>query len=314
MSQDRKPPAASPATLEAIRHLARLGVRGGALLVLLAGIVYLADRYLLDDPAPGPGGGPQVAGPADDFGGADDPAQAPLPGDPRDEGLLSPRPDRPAPSEVEVDFGPDPDGLRRTSPAPAPESRTVSEPSGRTYEVVTVSFRTPAGEATVDLEPGAVLSRTDSGGLTLAERLRGGEQVKTNCGDPATVASAEARRTAEVRPPPRCVPLAIDPAVEQVTVLDFDRPVPAAAPGGVVDLSKTLQRIARGESFPHRNDGTTFGNREGRLPRQSRGYYKEYVHPTPGVDGPGPQRLVIGAGGDVWYTPDHYDSFRSVVK
>ncbi|MFH5804867.1 ribonuclease domain-containing protein [Alienimonas sp. DA493] len=307
MNQDRKPPAASPATLDAIRHLARLGVRGWVLLALLAGIVYLADRYLLDGPAPGPGRGTVVA----DFDDADDPR-----GRPADE--FDPEADPAAPPAdappAADDFGPDPESMRRSDPASGASPRGSSENSGRTYAVVTVSFRTAAGEATVDLEPGAVLTRTDGEGLVLAERLRGGERVKTNCGDAATVAAAEVRRTTDVRPPPRCAPLAIDPYVEQVTVRNFGRPVPAAAPGGEVDLSETLTRIALGESFPHRNDGTTFGNREGRLPRRPSGYYKEYVHPTPGVDGPGPQRLVIGAGGDVWYTPDHYDSFRNVVK
>ena len=108
--------------------------------------------------------------------------------------------------------------------------------------------------------------------------------------------------------------MVVEPYLEEVTVENFGRAVPAAAPGGELDLTDTLVRIARGESFPHRNDGSTFGNRERRLPNQPRGYYKEYVHPTVGVRGPGPQRLVIGKGGDVWYTPDHYESFRAVVE
>ncbi len=78
---------------------------------------------------------------------------------------------------------------------------------------------------------------------------------------------------------------------------------------GSVDLSATMERIQAGEKFPHRNDGAVFGNREGLLPRQPRGYYREYVHPTEGITGPGPQRLVVGSDGDWWYTPDHYASF-----
>jgi hypothetical protein len=78
---------------------------------------------------------------------------------------------------------------------------------------------------------------------------------------------------------------------------------------GTVDLGGTLDRIRTGGSFPHSRDGTVFGNREGRLPAQPYGYYTEYVHPTPGVRGPGPQRVVTGAGGDLWYTPDHYNTF-----
>ena len=274
--------SASPATLDAIRHLARLGVRGWVFVALLLGVIYLANRFLSDDPA-APAGRAAVS----ETDGSDDFGEPPDPGSP----------DAPTRPPAADDFGPDPQQGRR-----------------RLRDVVTVAFRTRAGEAAVDLEPGSVLSRADGEHLALAERLRGGETLKTNCGEPATVLAAKAGRVAGVRRPPACGPIVVDPRVGGVTVKNFDRPVPAAAPSGEVDLSGTLLRIAAGERFPHRNDGATFGNREGRLPRKPRGYYSEFVHPTPGVGGPGPQRLVIGAGGDVWYTPDHYDSFRSVVK
>lgn len=81
---------------------------------------------------------------------------------------------------------------------------------------------------------------------------------------------------------------------------------------GDVDLQQTLERIARGEKFPHRNDGGTFRNLERRLPSQPNGYYKEYVHPTPGIQGPGPQRVILGRDGDVYYTHDHYQAFQRI--
>jgi ribonuclease T1 len=81
---------------------------------------------------------------------------------------------------------------------------------------------------------------------------------------------------------------------------------------GDIDLGSTLERIKKGEKFPHRNDGATFGNRERRLPQKPPGYYKEYVVPTPDLRGPGPQRLVIGEKGEVYYTSNHYASFKRV--
>jgi len=78
---------------------------------------------------------------------------------------------------------------------------------------------------------------------------------------------------------------------------------------GTVDLKPTLDRIASGQRFPHRNDGSIFRNDQSLLPKQSPGYYTEYVHPTPGVNGPGPQRIVTGQGGEFYYTPDHYRTF-----
>ena len=85
-----------------------------------------------------------------------------------------------------------------------------------------------------------------------------------------------------------------------------------------VDLKPTLDRIAQGKSFPHRNDGSIFQNRPLRgqttpqLPAKPQGYYREYVHPTPGVSGPGPQRIVTGQRGEIYYTPDHYTTFIRV--
>jgi guanyl-specific ribonuclease Sa len=79
---------------------------------------------------------------------------------------------------------------------------------------------------------------------------------------------------------------------------------------GEIDLAPTLERIAAGRRLRFPNDGTTFQNRENRLPRRPPGYYREWVVPTPKEPGPGPQRLITGDGGEVWYTSDHYRSFR----
>ena len=94
--------------------------------------------------------------------------------------------------------------------------------------------------------------------------------------------------------------------IENVTVYDLDGSV---AYRGYVDLAPELARIERGERDPHDNDGGVFGNREGLLPQQARGYYREYVVRTPNIRHAGPQRLVIGKDGEVYYTHDHYASF-----
>lgn len=86
-----------------------------------------------------------------------------------------------------------------------------------------------------------------------------------------------------------------------------------AGPNGTVDLGPTLERITTFQpGNPHRNDFTIFQNREGRLPNHGPGYYTEYVVPTPGARGAGPQRLVVGRDGEIYYTPDHYRTFVRV--
>lgn len=85
-------------------------------------------------------------------------------------------------------------------------------------------------------------------------------------------------------------------------------------PIDTVDLKPTLDRIKDGIRNPHRNDGAIFRNFSNHLPRKSRNYYREYVVPTEGVRGPGPQRLIIGEEGEIYYTFDHYESFIKVEK
>jgi ribonuclease T1 len=79
---------------------------------------------------------------------------------------------------------------------------------------------------------------------------------------------------------------------------------------GDVDVGTTLQRIKRGERLPFSHDGIVFQNRERRLPQEPPGYYHEFVHRTPGIGGPGPQRVIVGREGETYYTPDHYRTFK----
>jgi len=76
----------------------------------------------------------------------------------------------------------------------------------------------------------------------------------------------------------------------------------------------TVALIDRGGPFPYRQDNTVFANQEGRLPARPRGYYREYTVVTPGSDDRGTRRLVLGAEGDLYYTADHYTSFRQVLR
>jgi guanyl-specific ribonuclease Sa len=79
---------------------------------------------------------------------------------------------------------------------------------------------------------------------------------------------------------------------------------------GDVDVGPTLERINHDERLSFSHDGTVFQNRERRLPQKPASYYHEFVHPTPGLNGPGPQRIVIGRDGETYYTPDHYRTFQ----
>jgi ribonuclease T1 len=76
----------------------------------------------------------------------------------------------------------------------------------------------------------------------------------------------------------------------------------------------TLALIRKGGPFPYERDGTVFGNFERRLPVRERGYYREYTVPTPGLSHRGARRIVAGREGELYYTSDHYRSFRRIVE
>lgn len=76
----------------------------------------------------------------------------------------------------------------------------------------------------------------------------------------------------------------------------------------------TLQLIKKGGPFPYRKDGSIFGNRERNLPRQARGYYKEYTVKTPGAHDRGARRIIAGETDEYYYTSDHYNTFQRIVE
>jgi ribonuclease T1 len=77
----------------------------------------------------------------------------------------------------------------------------------------------------------------------------------------------------------------------------------------------TIKNIKNGGPFPFpMHDGSAFLNREGILPSKASGYYKEYTIPTPGVHSRGPQRIITSQNGEMYYTPDHYNTFEHIIK
>jgi guanyl-specific ribonuclease Sa len=92
-------------------------------------------------------------------------------------------------------------------------------------------------------------------------------------------------------------------------------PLPTLPP----EVADTVRLIQSNGPFPFpRNDGVVFGNREGHLPDQAKGYYHEYTVITPGARNRSTRRVITG-GGPVtdprryFYTADHYDSFCLVT-
>ncbi|MFK3648268.1 ribonuclease domain-containing protein [Lysobacter enzymogenes] len=110
-------------------------------------------------------------------------------------------------------------------------------------------------------------------------------------------------------PSPASAPVAIADAARAPQGARGDASYPAFLPAEAHDV---LRRIQSGGRFEHRQDGSTFQNRERRLPPQPRGYYREYTVETPGSDDRGARRIVTGGDPptEYYYSDDHYRSFR----
>lgn len=101
---------------------------------------------------------------------------------------------------------------------------------------------------------------------------------------------------------------------------------PVLAPAASMSVSalptqgqQVLGQIRQGGPFRYEKDGTVFFNREGLLPREQRGYYREYTVPTPGLNHRGARRIVCGGAQPAvpdacYYTEDHYSSFKRIVQ
>jgi ribonuclease T1 len=99
-------------------------------------------------------------------------------------------------------------------------------------------------------------------------------------------------------------------------ILDTALPAQVALADLPPEARTTLAAIRNGGPHPYGKDGSVFGNREGLLPRQPRGYYTEYTVPTPGARNRGARRIVAGGdprrSGEYYYTHDHYQTFLRI--
>ena len=102
-----------------------------------------------------------------------------------------------------------------------------------------------------------------------------------------------------------------------VSVVDFGSTVYS----GALNIGNTVNRIRmNNDSILTANDGGIYNNNSGALPAAS-AFYEFVVAPTSGtninfsgspynVSAPGPMRLVMNNVGDVYFTGDHYSTFK----
>ena len=113
--------------------------------------------------------------------------------------------------------------------------------------------------------------------------------------------------SAPVGSPSATTPSATQPATDPTSGL-----ATVAVSSLPAEARTTLRLIDAGGPFPYSQDGVVFQNREGILPGQPSGYYREYTVPTPGSSDRGARRIVTGRAGEHYYTDDHYATFRRI--
>lgn len=101
------------------------------------------------------------------------------------------------------------------------------------------------------------------------------------------------------------------------TTADFAEPV--ALSTLPTEARQTHRLIESGGPFPYAKDGVVFGNREQRLPRRPRGFYREYTVPSPQAHDRGARRIVCGGEQPkspeiCYFTADHYASFKRIAQ
>jgi ribonuclease T1 len=80
------------------------------------------------------------------------------------------------------------------------------------------------------------------------------------------------------------------------------------------EAASTVALIDAGGPFKYRQDGATFQNREGLLPKQAGDYYREYTVETPGSTDRGARRIIAGKDGELYWTDDHYATFSRIDR
>ena len=80
------------------------------------------------------------------------------------------------------------------------------------------------------------------------------------------------------------------------------------------EARSTIALLRKGGPYPYERDGVTFSNYQKILPPRERGWYREYTVRTPGERTRGARRIVAGRDGTLYYTDDHYQSFRRILE
>jgi len=165
---------------------------------------------------------------------------------------------------------------------------------------VEVDDETPVAQATVKATPTPKANSANQARVTAA---------------PQPNQTAKALNTSQPRPTKTPRPTALPSPTANAPPVAHVSNLPAVSYGDLPpEAQETVGLIDVGGPFPYSRDGVVFQNRERILPRQADGYYHEYTVITPGESDRGARRIIKGQEGEMYYTDDHYASFREIMR
>lgn len=83
----------------------------------------------------------------------------------------------------------------------------------------------------------------------------------------------------------------------------------------LTELDQYVREIRQRRIPPNVTGGSVFQNASGDLPAKPHGYYREYdVEATVKGKDRGKLRIVLGVGGEVYITGNHYHDFRQIIN
>jgi len=95
--------------------------------------------------------------------------------------------------------------------------------------------------------------------------------------------------------------------IDDVSVVSYGKEIAR----GTRDVGPTIRAIESGTLQPRNtfHNNIPQGSTSPPLPVRPANYYTEYEIVTPGFNGVGPERIVRRNGGELYYTPNHYETF-----
>ena len=197
-----------------------------------------------------------------------------------------------------------------------PAAASVAAEDAEEQAVAVSGASETTGTEETDTEEPTIAEPTSAPAATEVAEEESSPTDPTATSDDEPIATAAPSQAEAAASTPIPQPTATDTPQPKPTATSASRGPPGMPVVAMDELPReavtTINLIWQNGPFPYNQDDSTFQNREGYLPNEPRGYYREFTVVTPGLNHRGARRIVEGEEGELYYTDDRYDSFSWV--